>query len=84
MAYRVEIAPLARRQLRKLERATQLRLIERIEALGANPRPAGTKKLAGGESLYRIRVGEYRVIYQVRDQVLVVLVKIGHRRDVYP
>ena len=84
MAYQVEFAPHAYRQFKKLERDTQLLLLGKIEALSSNPRPAGVKKLASVENLYRIRVGDYRVVYEIRDRALVVVVvKIGHRRDVY-
>ena len=84
MHYRIEFAPLAQRQLRKLERGIQSRLLQRIETLSSNPRPSGVKKLADEDDLYRIRIGEYRVIYQIRDRDLIVLVlKIGHRREIY-
>jgi len=84
MQYRIELAPLAQRQFKKLDRAIQNRLLQRIETLSSNPRPPGVKKLTDEENLYRIRIGEYRVIYQIRDWVLtVVVVKIGHRREIY-
>ena len=55
-----------------------------ILALAENPRPPGCLKLSGEESLWRIRVGDYRVVYQVQDAVLLVLVvKLGHRREIY-
>jgi mRNA interferase RelE/StbE len=55
-----------------------------MEALGFDPRPRGCKKLHGEDSFYRVRAGDFRIIYAVRDDVLVVLVvKIGNRRDVY-
>jgi mRNA interferase RelE/StbE len=55
-----------------------------ISSLQSNPRPAGCKKLAGNADYYRIRVGDYRVLYEIRDRVLLVLViKVGHRREVY-
>lgn len=61
-----------------------MRLVEAIDKLAENPRPRGCKKLAGRYDLYRIRVGRYRVVYAIRDEVLVVvIVAIGHRRDVY-
>jgi mRNA interferase RelE/StbE len=84
MQYRIEFAPLAQRQLKKLDRVIQNRLLQRIETLSSNPRPPGVKKLTDEENLYRIRSGEYRVIYQIRDWVLTVaVVKIGHRREIY-
>jgi len=55
-----------------------------MDALAINPRPKGVKKLTGLDSLYRIRTGDYRIVYQVRDDRLIVLVvRIGHRKDVY-
>jgi mRNA interferase RelE/StbE len=60
------------------------RLRDSVGALAGNPWPPGSIKMQGGDELYRVRVGEYRIIYQIRDAVLVVLVvQIGHRRDVY-
>jgi mRNA interferase RelE/StbE len=84
VTYRIEFAPLARRQIKQLPREVQKRIIERIEELASNPRPAGVKKLVSGENLYRVRVGEYRAVYQIRDrELIVVIVKVGHRREVY-
>jgi mRNA interferase RelE/StbE len=84
MKYRVDITPTARRQLADLPRSVRRRIDEKILALAANPRPRGSVKLAGSEDVYRVRVGDYRILYTIRDEVLlVVVVKIGHRRDVY-
>jgi mRNA interferase RelE/StbE len=84
MTHSVEFAPLARRQMKRLPREIQMRIIERVEELASNPRPAGVKKLVSEDNLYRVRVGEYRAVYQIRDRELVVLiVKVGHRREVY-
>jgi mRNA interferase RelE/StbE len=84
MGYHIEFAPAAVRQLKKLTDSVQKRLIDRIEKLAANPRPGNVKKLANEENLYRLPVGDYRVIYQIQDKVLIVLVvKIGHRRNIY-
>jgi mRNA interferase RelE/StbE len=61
-----------------------LRLAAKLEALAENPRPAGVTKLQGEANAWRIRVGDYRVLYTIEDRRPVVLViKIGHRRDVY-
>ncbi|MBI4480532.1 MAG: type II toxin-antitoxin system RelE/ParE family toxin [Acidobacteria bacterium] len=84
MAYRIEFAPSARHQLQKLPSEIRVRVAAVLSALSTEPRPRGVRKLSGEESLYRIRVGDYRVIYQIRDKELIVLVlKIGHRREVY-
>jgi mRNA interferase RelE/StbE len=68
----------------KLDPQIRGRLAPHISALADEPRPVGSKRLAGSDDLYRIRVGAYRVVYRVEDDVLLVLVlKLGHRRDVY-
>lgn len=84
MTYEVRIKQAARRQIRNLSKQAQPAIIAALEGLADNPRPHGVVKLTGLADLYRIRVGEYRVIYQVRDRELLVLVlKAGHRKDVY-
>ncbi len=84
LRYQVEFAPSARRELRALTPHVQERLRLRIDALAEDPRPHRAARFVGLEDGYRLRVGDYRVIYQVRDRVLVVLVvRIGHRREVY-
>jgi len=84
MKYRLEIAPSAVRQLSGLPRPVQLRLDKKILGLEEHPRPRGAVKLVGTDDLYRIRVGEYRVIYQIDGRKRrVIIARIGHRRDVY-
>jgi mRNA interferase RelE/StbE len=84
MAYSVLLAPPAERQLKALAEATQKRIITRLKTLRHNPRPQGVKKLAGEGNLYRIRDGSYRIIYTIQDKELIVLVvKIGDRKEVY-
>ncbi len=84
MVYKVELRPSARRELLKLPRHDQIRLVRAMDRLAKEPRPKGAKKLAGAEDLYRVRVGDYRVVYQIQDDRLIVLVvRIGHRKDVY-
>ena len=84
MTYRIELAPAALRQLRKLDRAAQRRVQAAIELLGAEPRPPGAEKLVGGDGAWRVRTGDYRVVYQVDDGVLLVLVvAVGRRREIY-
>ena len=83
MTYRIEYAAAAARQIERLPRDVQSRVLGRIEALAHTPRPPGAIRLTGGDA-YRIRVGDYRIIYAVADELLVVLiVKVGHRREVY-
>ncbi len=84
MAYSIDFKPIAKRQFVKLHKNIQSRLQIKIDTLTDNPRPHGYKKLQGFENRYRIRVGDYRVVYEIHDNVLLVLiVKIGHRRDIY-
>lgn len=84
MTYRVEVAPAALRQLRKLDPPARRRVQAAIELLADQPRPSGATKLVGGEGEWRVRTGDYRIVYQVHDNVLVVLVvAIGHRREIY-
>ena len=83
MVYRIQFTPSAEREFLKLPKPVRERLDLKISALAHNPRPAGVVKLAGQEA-YRIRVGDYRVVYEIHDRVLVVLVlTVGHRGDVY-
>ncbi len=84
MSYSVLLAPPAERQLRSFPLVIQKRLVKRIKALQNDPRPPGVKKLAGKDDLYRIREGDYRIIYMIRNTDLVILIlKIGDRKEVY-
>ena len=84
MTYRVEVAPAALRQLRKLDPPARRRVQAAIELLADQPRPSGAKKLDGGEGEWRVRTGDYRIVYEVHDNVLLVLVvAVGHRREIY-
>ncbi len=83
MSYSVEVTPAAERQIRKLDRETQRRVLTCLEKLGEEPRPRDCVKLQA-EDLYRVRAGDYRIIYEIEDRRLIVLVlKVGHRREVY-
>jgi mRNA interferase RelE/StbE len=85
--YTVEFAPAALRDLEKLDPGVRRKVFSDIEKLKANPRPHGAEKLETKEKLYRVYVGpgkNYRAIYQVRDEVfLVLVVKVGDRKEVY-
>jgi mRNA interferase RelE/StbE len=82
--YRIEFRPAAERSFLKLPLSVRIRLQPQIEGLAAEPRPPGAKKLAGSRDRWRIRVGDYRVIYAIHSEVLRVLVlAVGHRREVY-
>ena len=82
--YAVTFARSARRELEDLEPRHIDRVLTRIEGLASEPRPSGAKKLQGAQQLWRIRVGDYRVVYSVNDRQRVVdIVRVRHRRDVY-
>jgi mRNA interferase RelE/StbE len=84
VAYRVELSKAAERQFKGLSRRVQARLTSRIDRLAEDPRPPGSKRLSGAQDLYGIRIGDYRVIYAIQHEVLLVLLlKVGHRREVY-
>lgn len=84
MTYRVEVAPGAVRQLRKLDGPALRRIQAAIELLAGQPRPSGAKKLVGGSGEWRVRTGDYRIVYEINDDVLRVLViAVGHRREIY-
>ena len=84
MRWRVILTPTAERELRGLPDDVERRIVRRLRALRADPRPPGCLKLSGAEGLWRVRVGSYRVVYRIEDAVLLVLViRIAHRRDVY-
>jgi len=82
--YRVLIKPSAKKELLAVSnKKNRQRIVRRIEVLAENPRPPGCEKLSGYDR-YRLRQGRYRIVYEVRDNdVLVVVVKIGRRRDIY-
>ena len=82
--YRIEFTPAAARQLRKLRPDVRKRVGTKIDALASDPRPPGAEKLEAQDGLLRVRAGDYRIVYTVADDViLVVIVKIGHRADIY-
>ncbi|MGH7497993.1 MAG: type II toxin-antitoxin system RelE family toxin [Gemmatimonadales bacterium] len=82
-SYSLLIKPSALKELEAIPPKDQRRIVTRIEGLSADPRPSGCEKLSGLEQ-YRVRQGDYRVLYSVDDEARsVVFVKVGHRRDVY-
>jgi len=82
--YEIEISRTAERQLRRLPRTDQVRIARAMQALADNPFPRGSRKLSGYDDVFRVRTGRYRILYSVADRTLVIVVlKVGHRRDVY-
>ena len=83
--YQIKILPTAQKALASLPKAIRARIGKKIDSLQTNPTPQGVKLLKGkGREAYRVRVGDYRILYQIKKDILTVLViKIGHRREVY-
>ena len=82
--YRIEFSHWAAKAYRVLPEDMRRRIEPKIDALAENPRPHGARKIEGQETAYRVRVGDYRVVYEVHDRVFLVLVmNVGHRREVY-
>ncbi len=82
--FAVEYDPKALKELSKLNKPVARRIVKAIDALSADPRPSGTRPLVGFPNLWRIRVGEYRIVYTIKDADLVVLaLRVAHRSSVY-
>ena len=81
--YRITIKKSAAKELEALPKKDLQRIIKRIQTLAQNPRPDGSQKLSGQEQ-YRVRQGDYRIVYSIEDKELLVdIFKIGHRREIY-
>jgi mRNA interferase RelE/StbE len=84
MNYQIKILNHAKRQVKSISKYVQEQIKITIKNLGDNPRPVGVIKLSGKQDLYRVRVGDYRIIYQIEDNVLlIIIVSVGHRREIY-
>lgn len=84
MSYEVRLAPAAARQLRKFDPQVRRRIQAALDLLAEDPRPPAATRLVGGAGEWRVRTGDYRIVYEIQDGILLVLVlRIGHRRDVY-
>lgn len=85
MTYTIEISTSAAKAFAKLEKEYRRRLVGAIELLSVDPRPPGAKMLrGGGQARWRVRVGDYRIVYAIEDDLLLVLiVRVAHRREVY-
>ena len=82
--YKVVISSSAEKILKKIPQKEVKRIVVAIERLSEHPFPVGSKKLSGYENVFRIRIGTYRIIYEVEGQKLLILIlKIGHRKDIY-
>lgn len=84
MVYQIEFRPSAYREFKKLNPDIQERIAQRIDSLARNPHPPNLEKLSGQRNRYRLRTGDYRIVYEIRDDRLIVLVvRIAHRREVF-
>jgi len=82
--YRIIISRIAEKQLENLPKQIANAITNKIDLLSANPRPDGCKKLQGKDNAYRIRSSDYRIVYRIEDNKLIVeVIRIGHRSDVY-
>ena len=83
-SYRIEVSATAEKQLRKLRREDQIRVLRAIQPLATEPTPPGSRKIRGYDDVFRIRVGTHRVLYRVVGRrLLIIILKIGHRREIY-
>jgi mRNA interferase RelE/StbE len=83
-AYIIEFKQSAKKELTQLPVSIAEKVLNKIKELAANPRPDGCKKLTGSAHSYRIRINDYRVVYSIIDKRLIIqIIKIGHRKDVY-
>lgn len=84
MKYALFLRKSAEKELLALPKVQAIKVRDAIIALTENPRPSGCKKLQGSDSDFRIRIGDYRVVYSISDKVLTIwVIKIAHRKDVY-
>ncbi len=83
-SYKVEWKNSAYKELQKLPRPMIKRVVEAVDDLAVNPYPSGIKKLIGSDHSYRIRVGDYRIVYEVvEDKLIIHVIRVRHRKDVY-
>ena len=83
-SYKIEIRRSAEKELRHIPKPDLKRIVQKIAALADNPRPTGVQMLKGEDRYYRIRQGDWRIIYEVDDRGgTITIIKIGHRREVY-
>ncbi len=84
MFFQIEYKSSVKKELRKLAQSDRLAIVNKIQLLKNEPSPEGSAKLKGSVDLFRIRHGDYRVIYQIKKKVLIIIIiRIGHRREVY-
>ena len=84
MSYQIEIRNSAAKSLKKIPKADRIKIAEKIDSFAKNLPDPETTKMKGNNPFHRVRIGDYRIIYEIQEEVLVILVvKIGHRKDIY-
>ena len=84
MSYRIEIKRSAAKSLKKIPKANRKRIVDKIDSLAESPPNPDTTKMKGNNPFHKVRVGDYRIVYEIQEDVLMILVvKIGHRKDIY-
>ncbi len=84
MTYRITLAPAAARQLRKFDPQVRRRIQAALELLATQPHPPAATRLVVGSGEWRVRTGDYRIVYEIEDdQLLVLVLRVGHRREIY-
>ena len=84
MSYQVEIKNSAAKALKRIPKAQRIRIVEKIDSIAENLPNPETTKMKGDNPFHRIRVGDYRIVYEIQNEILLILiVKIGHRKDIY-
>ena len=82
--YNILISATAEKVLKKIPKKDRIRIVQLIQTLAISPVPQGARKLMGEQNIYRVRQGNYRVIYELKNKKLIILIlKIGHRKDIY-
>ena len=84
MSYRIEIKRSAAKALKKIPKANRKRIVDKIDSFAESPPNPDTTKMKGNNPFHKVRVGDYRIVYEIQEDVFVILVvKIGHRKDIY-
>lgn len=83
-SYKIEWKHSAKKELKRMPKATISKILTAVESLSENPFPRGIRKIIGTENIFRMRIGDYRIVYFVESNKLIIqIIKVGHRRDIY-
>jgi len=83
-SYKVEIKKSAQKEIRKLPQSVRMKIIQKINKLYSEPMPVGAEKIKGYDNRYRLRQGDYRILYSIfKDRLVIMIVRVQHRKDVY-